>query len=113
MLLWTGLVSLVLAIFTLPSVLLAWFAHWKGPVLSRLENSLIVGGSVILFILDAKTILLGQPKWLGVLTTVVHGSAWPVPWLSIVATTAFYYGIAGLMRTSSVGGKVMVECAMP
>src|SRR5665213_3594186 len=105
-LMWGGMFVLVASVLTLPSVLIAALAHWQGPRLRRLESGLIMLGAVVVLLIDAGPVLLGQTRWLGVVATLIKGSWWPIPWLSILAGAAFYYGLAGLVLTSSVGGKV-------
>ncbi len=105
-LIWAGLFLVILSILTMVSVLLAGIVKWRGPRLARLESSIIAGGATIAFLLMPGTILVGQPRWLATLVGAVHGSWWPVPWLSILVTAAWYYGLVGLVEGTKTGDKV-------
>jgi hypothetical protein len=105
-LVWGGLAFIVFSILTLPSVLIAGGAYLKAPRLRRMESGVIALGAMVVFALDPGGVLAGQPKWLAICATLLHGSPWSVPWLSIGVTAAWYYGIAGFFSTTKVGGKV-------
>jgi hypothetical protein len=105
-LLWSLVVVFVLSVVTLPSVILAGLLLWRGPVLRRMENLLIVAGALVVGVLEAGSVFTGQARWLATIATLIKGSWWPVPWLSVVAVAAFYYGMGGLLRGSAVHTRV-------